>query len=77
MTNIFLSFPSPFARSFPALIAAPEEIPKKKPFCGCFVINGEGYINGLKMKAGQSFMITKACEEFVLEGEMDIISCHG
>lgn len=53
------------------------KIPRKKPFCGCFVITGEGTINGIKIKAGESFMVTRYCDEFTLEGKMDIIACHG
>lgn len=52
-------------------------IPLKKPFAGCFVIYGKGTINDIEVREGQSFMLTNACKEFVLQGDMEIICCHG
>lgn len=52
-------------------------IPLKKPFAGCFVIYGKGTINGLEISEGESFMITNGCTEFTLDGQMEIICCHG
>lgn len=52
-------------------------VPVKKPFMGCFVIYGQGTINGLQVKEGQSFMITRNCREVVLNGHMQIMCCHG
>lgn len=49
---------------------------KRKPFAGCFVINGEGTVNGYKIKAGDVFFVSKACQWILLEGSMDIICCH-
>lgn len=51
-------------------------VPKKKPYAGCFVINGEGTVNGLAVKAGQTFFASKACKSLIFEGKMDIICCH-
>lgn len=50
-------------------------VPRKKPFQGCFVIEGNGTVNGLEVKAGESFMITNACKELEIEGKMDILAC--
>lgn len=52
-------------------------VPKKKPFIGAFVIYGEGTINGVAVKAGDSFMCTKACDEVEIDGKMTILCCHG
>lgn len=52
-------------------------VQRKKPFGGCFVINGEGSIDGIELKAGQPFMITHAADTFTLAGEMTILCCHG
>lgn len=50
---------------------------KKRPYAGCFVISGEGSVNGKAVKAGDVFMLSKACQQVILEGYMDIICCHG
>ena len=52
-------------------------VPRKKPFGGCFVIDGEGKVDDLEIKAGQSFLITRAANSFKIEGKMTIICCHG
>jgi mannose-6-phosphate isomerase len=52
-------------------------VPRKKPFCGCFVIYGEGSVCGIDIKAGQSFMVTRSCEKIIFKGNMTIIACHG
>lgn len=51
--------------------------PRKKPFCGCFVIYGSGTVNGMAVKEGQSFLITKAAEDIRFVGKMTVIACHG
>lgn len=52
-------------------------VQRKKPFGGCFVIDGEGVIDGIEVKAGQGFLITRAADYFEIEGKMNIICCHG
>lgn len=52
-------------------------VPRKKPFCGCFVFEGEGTVNGLPIKQGTGFLITRYADDFVLEGKMKILACHG
>ena len=52
-------------------------VQRKKPFGGCFVIDGEGSVNGINLKAGQSFMITRAADTFMFTGKMTILCCHG
>ncbi len=52
-------------------------VQRKKPFGGCFVIDGEGKVDNMELKAGQSFLITRAADSFKLEGKMNIICCHG
>lgn len=52
-------------------------IPKKKPYYACFVVEGEGSINGLAVKSGDSFMLTSQLPEFSLDGDMKILAAHG
>lgn len=52
-------------------------VPVKKPYIGCFVIYGEGTVNGTAVKEGQSFFVPRDCRELVLDGHMQIMCCHG
>ncbi len=52
-------------------------VPRKKPFGGCFVIYGEGTVDGVPVKAGQSFLITREGDEIEFDGKMTILACHG
>lgn len=52
-------------------------VPKKKPYYACFVIEGEGSINEINLKSGDSFLITSEMHEFSLNGTMKILAAHG
>ena len=51
-------------------------VPRKKPFIGGFVVEGEGTINGVAVRAGRPFLVSRGCDEFVLEGNMTVLGCH-
>ncbi len=49
----------------------------KKPFGGCYVIEGNGTVEGLDIKAGESFFITREGRNITITGDMTILCCHG
>ena len=49
----------------------------KKPFGGCYVIEGSGTVEGLDIKAGESFFITREGRNITITGDMTILCCHG
>ena len=52
-------------------------VPRKKPFIGGLMIEGEGTINGMALKPVTPFFVSRDCKEFVLEGKMKLLCCHG
>lgn len=52
-------------------------VPMKKPYYACFVIEGEGSIDGQPLNEGDCFVLTSAVEEFTLEGNVKILAAHG
>lgn len=53
------------------------EFKLKKPFCGGYVFEGNGRVNGYDIREGEIFMITNKCERIQLEGNMKIMCCYG
>lgn len=51
-------------------------VPRKKPFLGCFVVDGEGTVNGVPVKAGRPFLVTRGCDALELEGKMTVLTAH-
>lgn len=52
-------------------------IPKKKPFLGAFVIDGEGFIEETNLKAGDCFLITNNVNELNWKGNMTVLAFYG
>ena len=50
---------------------------KKKPYYACFVIKGEGSIEGQALKAGDNFLLTSGWDQFSLDGNLEILAAHG
>ena len=48
-----------------------------KPYLGAFVIDGEGEIDGIKLRAGDSLLITANVKELVFKGRMSILAYTG
>ena len=51
-------------------------VPRKKPFMGCFVIEGQGTIDGMPLEPGRNFFVSRDADEVTLEGKLDILCCH-
>ncbi|MCG8542398.1 MAG: mannose-6-phosphate isomerase, class I [Clostridia bacterium] len=47
-----------------------------KPFLLCTVIDGEGLINGITIKAGDNFIVTSQCNRIDIEGKLEIITSN-
>lgn len=52
-------------------------VTKKKPYYACFVVEGEGSIEGQALKAGDNFLLTSDWDAFSLDGHMKILAAHG
>ncbi len=53
------------------------KVVKKKPYYACFAVEGEGKINDIPIKAGDSFLLTAKVKEFSLDGNMKVLAAHG
>ena len=53
------------------------ELTMPKPYLGAFVIDGEGQIEDVYLKAGDSFLISANVKKLVWKGEMTILAYYG
>lgn len=52
-------------------------VPKKKPYLGAFIIEGEGMLEDIALHAGDSILITSQVNELKFKGAMTILAYHG
>ncbi len=64
-------------RLFELNINGTKTISSKGTFSGLYVLDGEGEIDGTKVKKGAQYFITSVCEPFNINGNMRIIRYFG
>ncbi len=46
-------------------------------FSGIYVLEGEGYVDGIPVKKGAQFFLKQGCREFELKGKMKVLRYYG
>ena len=49
------------------------KLEKSHPYYACFVIKGEAFLNGIKVKKGDFFILTTLEKNLIIEGEVEIL----
>ena len=62
---------------FKYVIAGVGELSMPKSYLGAFVIEGHGEIDGVSLKAGDSFLITANTKKLLWKGEMTLLAYSG
>ena len=62
---------------FKYVVMGSGEFSMPKPYLGAFVIEGQGSIDGVALKAGDSFLITANTKKLLWEGEMTLLAYSG